>query len=106
MILFFSIVGEEAHASASECSDYAITQKKCFETNKTAALSSASENGPSISEVTTVMHNCHFGHCAFTVLLSATFSSPTPFLDTDNVELYPYIQSGFRSETLRPPSRA
>ena len=105
MILFFSVVGEGAHASASECSESAITQKQSVETADTCVGPAAFEKGSSLSEAPQVLHNCHFGHCAFTVFFSQILSSPTPFLDTEVVELYPYLQSGFRSETLRPPSR-
>lgn len=106
MILFFSIVGEEAHASVSVCSDSAMSQQHSSENAQSPSFAAAIEMDTSLSAVSPEMHGCHFGHCAYIVLLSPIVSSPTSFRDTDVVEQYPYIQSGFRSETLRPPSRA
>ena len=106
MILFFSIIGEEAHASASICADSSVIQQHHSDASRAPARAAIVKEVAASSDVTPTLHDCHFGHCAFILLLSSMVSTPAPFTAAEIAKLYPYLQSGFRSETLRPPSLA
>ncbi len=106
MILFFSVIGEEAHAFASICADSSISQQHHSDASRALAQTATVKKATVSSDVAPTLHDCHFGHCAFLLLLTSVVSSPAPFAGAEIAKLYPYVQSGFRSETLRPPSLA
>lgn len=103
MIFFFSVVGEGAHASPSNCPDMQISQHSSNTSLPLQILSTADFSTHPEGDRFAV-HGCHFGHCAFTLLLQSAISSPTP-LKCKDVEMPYFAKLGeFPSESLRPPS--
>ncbi|MBS1961353.1 MAG: hypothetical protein JST04_03980 [Bdellovibrionales bacterium] len=105
MIFAFSFLGEDVHVSSS-CSDSAIVQSANSGVCGATITAMTKAHSDAAADFGVSMHDCHFGHCAFTLLLPAQASTPNPLVGKGVVRLHAFIQSGFRSETLRPPSLA
>ncbi|MBS1962311.1 MAG: hypothetical protein JST04_08855 [Bdellovibrionales bacterium] len=114
-VVFFSIFGEGLSGAFCECPEIAKTEK-------VSTLSGHSENGKveiSLSDSTSTIsakipsaahgntvHDCHFGHCGFTLKFYSPITHPVDHLTAQVARPYAAVPIGFRSETLRPPSRA
>lgn len=105
MIFAFSFLGEDVHASSSSCADSITVQSAPLAKCGTVKAASTKLHKDASSDPDSSIHDCHFGHCAFTVRLPSKIHSPLPLVGTDVVRHHSLIHSGYRSETLRPPSR-
>lgn len=104
--IFFSSAGEVVGGTICECPETAISQKSSasdlsLEQAPTAVF--AAKEIPS-QDQNVVFHDCHFGHCGFILNFHPTLSSPVGHLKAAVFGPYAFFPSGFRSETLRPPS--
>lgn len=109
MIFGFSIFGEAAHASASTCADSGAVVRSNAQGIRCGSVTTVSsaahlESSVSGAEEPAQAHDCHFGHCAFTLLLPASIGAPISFDGGDFLPRATLAQSDFRSETIRPPA--
>lgn len=98
--LFFSAVGEEQLESAhSDCAGTVLASNSVPSDVAEIAAPVSAETSPKF-------HPCHIGHCAFLVVAQSPLAAVVSVV-LSHTEFAPGAPlSGFRSETLRPPSRA
>ncbi len=106
MIFAFSFLGEEVHASSnSRCSETAYTRSIDLDQGGVNSTTESFQKAPS-TERGFELHDCHFGHCAFTLFHPARIGSRIPQAG-DSIQSFTALpQPGFRSETIRPPAIA
>lgn len=106
LIFSFSLVGEDV--SDSFCVKTAISQNaaSALHTDASSSTSASLEKDIPVKAPETAAHDCHFGHCSYTLIILPIVASPASHLELAVERLYQSVQSGFRSETLRPPSLA
>lgn len=106
VIFAFSIIGEDAKASLFCYKGNAPSSQITAAGNSISKISAISiENASRTPQGAEVFgHDCHFGHCGFTLIFLPSMATPTHSLTVKFISSLSSPQSGFSSETLRPPS--
>lgn len=105
MIFSFSVFGEAANASTCPCEETTI-ERSSVVAHADASFEVSLEKDSPLRAPAPLAHDCHFGHCGFTLLGLPEVKTPTDHVALGGERPTSAIPTGYRSETLRPPSRA
>lgn len=114
-VVLSSIVADGLTSTVCECPETAKVENISSSDVKTNASNievARSKSSPTISAKvpesahTVSLHDCHFGHCGFTIKFYSPINQPIDHLTAQVSRPYAAIPIGYRSETLRPPSYA
>lgn len=104
MIFTFSFLGEDIHASTASHGSESSISHAADEGSSDLLTSEIHVHTASAMGLNLETHDCHFGHCAFTLFLPTLVGAPVAQVASAFFPPTSLLLSGIRSETIRPPA--